>query len=347
MWPAAENKETQMRKALLPEGRRAVSCRAAWSWLAPVAAVAALLPAAADAQLASGLAGSVGSTVGPDGALYVPESAAGRITRIDPMTGAMSTFADGLPATLPGVPFGGAVDVAFVGSTAYALVTMVDAFFGGSDVVGIYRIDGAGSHEPIADIGSFTIANPSGTDWFIPSGVQYAMEPWRGGFLVTDGHHNRVLHVTLGGEVSEFRGFDNIVPTGLEVQGHTVYMARMGEVPHTAQDGQVIAFGPGSASARVVAAGAPMLVDVERGRGQTMFALSQGTWDGAFPGSPANPGEGSLVRVNGDGSFSVVADGLNLPSSLEIIGNTGYVVTLVGEVWAIPNLAGPPFGETR
>ena len=338
---------TQTRREWLSEGRRAASSRIASSWLAPLAALAALLPAAASAQLAGGLAGSVGSTVGPDGALYVPESAVGRITRIDPTTGAKSTFAEGLPATLPWVPLGGAVDVAFIGETAYALVTMVDDFFGGSDVVGIYRVDPSGNHEPIADIGSFTIGNPSTTDWFIPSGVQYAMEPWRGGFLVTDGHHNRVLRVTLSGQVAECRGFDNVVPTGLEVQGDTVYMARMGEVPHVAQDGQVIAFAPGSASERLVASGAPMLVDVERGRGQTMFALSQGTWDGAFPGSPANPLEGSLVRVNGDGSFTVVADGLNLPSSLEIIGNTAYVVTLTGEVWAIPNIAAPPFGTAR
>jgi hypothetical protein len=173
------------------------------------------------------------------------------------------------------------------------------------------------------------------------------MEPWRGGFLVTDGHHNRLLRVTLDGEVTEFRGFDNIVPTGLEVQGSTVYMARMGEVPHTAQDGQVVAFGPGSAPERVVVSGAPMLVDVERGRGQTLFALSQGTWDGLFPGSPANPGEGSLVRVDGDGSFSIVADELNLPSSLEIIDDTAYVVTLAGEVWAIDTGARPPFGKPR
>jgi hypothetical protein len=328
-------------------GRRSVA-RAAWNGLVPLLAVCALaLPQTAQAQLASGLAGSVGSAVGPDGALYVPESAVGRITRIDPKTGAMSTFAEGLPSTLPGVPLGGAVDVAFHGGTAYALVTMVDSFLGGSDVVGIYRIDASGNHEPIADIGSFNVANPSPTDWFLPSGVQYAMEPWRGGFLVTDGHQNRVLQVTLDGEVSEFRAFDNIVPTGLEVQGDTVYMARMGEVPHLAQEGQVVAFGPRSASLTVVASGAPMLVDVERGRGHTMFALSQGTWDGFFPGSPANPGEGSLVRVNADGSFGVVADGLNLPSSLEIIGNTAYVVTLTGEVWAIDNIAGPPFGRPR
>lgn len=337
-----------MRKtALIRFGGRRV-LRAAWRPLLTAAAGFALaVPLPAQAQLASGLAGPVGSTVGPDGALYVPESAVGRITRIDPQTGATSTFAEGLPATLPGAPLGGALDVAFHGNTAYALVTMVGQDLGGSDVVGIYRVDTSGNHEPIADIGSFTIANPSPTQWFLPSGVQYAMEPWRDGFLVTDGHHNRVLRVTLSGDVSEFRGFDNIVPTGLEVQGNTVYMARMGANPHTPADGQVLAFGPRSAFETLVASGAPMLVDVERGRGQSMFALAQGNWDGVGEGSPAEPGTGSLVRVNGDGSFSVVADELNLPSSLEIIGNTAYVVTLAGEVWAIDTLADPPFGRPR
>jgi hypothetical protein len=322
--------------------------RLGWSLLlAALAAFAMSLPLTAQAQLASGLAGSVGSTVGPDGALYVPESAVGRITRIDPATGATSTFAEGLPATLPWVPLGGALDVAFHGGTAYALVTMVGPDLGGTDVVGIYRIDGPNTATPIADIGSFTIANPSPTDWFIPSGVQYAMEPWRGGFLVTDGHHNRVLRVTLDGDVSEFRGFDNIVPTGLEVIGSTVYMARMGANPHLPAEGQILAFGPRSSSETIVASGAPMLVDVERGRGRTMFALAQGIWDGVGEGSPAQPGTGSLVRVNGDGSFRVVADGLSLPSSFEIIGNTAYVVTLLGEVWAIDGIAGPPFGKAR
>ena len=327
-------------------GRRLLS-QAGWRpLLLATAGIALIQPLTAQAQLAGGLAGSVGSTVGPDGALYVPESVAGRITRIDPTTGAKSTFAQGLPAKLPWAPLGGVLDVAFQGNTAYALVTMVDVFLGGSDVVGVYRVDSAGNHEPIADIGSFNVANPS-PDAFLPSGVQYAMEAWRGGFLVTDGHHNRVLRVTLDGEVSEFRGFGNIVPTGLEVQGNTVYMARMGASPHPATEGQVVAFGPTSASERLVASGAPMLVDVERGRGQTMFALSQGTFGGGDPGSPANPGEGSLVRVNGDGTFDVIADGLNLPSSLEIIGNTAYVVTLTGEVWAIDNIASPPFGRLR
>src|SRR5215213_8565275 len=50
--------------------------------------------------LASGLEGGLGSTIGPDGALYVVESLAGRVSRVDPKTGAVTTFASGLPPSL-------------------------------------------------------------------------------------------------------------------------------------------------------------------------------------------------------------------------------------------------------
>ena len=72
--------------------------------------------------LLSGLEGGSGSTVGPGGALYVTESAAGRISRVDPRTGEITTFASGLPKSIVGI--GGAIDVAFIGGTAYALVTL-------------------------------------------------------------------------------------------------------------------------------------------------------------------------------------------------------------------------------
>ncbi|NNF39751.1 MAG: hypothetical protein HKN64_00130, partial [Woeseiaceae bacterium] len=62
-----------------------------------------MMPLAAHAQLVEGLAGASGSTVGPDGALYVTEGAVGRISRIDPQTGAMTTFAEGLPPSRIGI----------------------------------------------------------------------------------------------------------------------------------------------------------------------------------------------------------------------------------------------------
>jgi len=73
---------------------------------------------------------------------------------------------------------------------------------------------------------------------------------------------------------------------------------------------------------------------VEFGRGRSLYGLAQGVWPlGGPEGSPALPNTGELVQVNGDGTFTVVADGLNQPTSLEFIGNTAYVVTLTGEIW--------------
>lgn len=297
--------------------------------------------------LVAGLAGGAGSAVGPGGALYVAENAAGRIVRVDPQTGAVTTFANGLPARLPGFGFGGPVDIAFIGATAYALVTLVGPDVGGTDTVGIYRVDGPNQFTVVADIGAFSVANPPDTAFFVPTGVQYALEPFRGGFLVTDGHHNRVLWVTLDGAVSELIAFGNIVPTGLAVSGNTVYMAETGPVPHDPADGKVVAFGFASSDAATVASGAPLLVDVEFGRGRQVFALSQGGFSGGGEGAPALPDTGALVRVDGNGGFTVVWGGLDRPTSLEIIGNTAYVITLDGELWRIDNIAGPPYGAAR
>lgn len=297
-------------------------------------------------MLASGLATATGagSVIGPDGALYVTESAAGKISRVDPDTGAVTTFASGLP--LPIFPLGGAMDVAFIDGTAYALVSIVGSDVGGNDVVGIYRIDGPNSATPIADIGAFSLANPPNADIFILTGVQYALEPFRGGLLVTDGHHNRLLYSSLDGQVSEMMAFGNIVPTGLEVHGNTILMAEAGPNPHLPPDGKIVAFGPKAPTPTEVASGAPLLVDVEYGLGRSLYALAQGEFEVGQPdGAPAKPNTGSLVEANEDGTFRVVVEGLDRPTSMEFIGNTAYVVTLGGEVWKIENVSSPSFGK--
>src|SRR5687768_6620728 len=114
--------------------------------------------AATKTRLVTGLAGGSGSTIGPDGALYVTEGFAGRVSRVDPRTGAVTTYATGLPPSIIG--FGGAMDIVFKGGTAYVLVTLVGPDVGGSDVVGIYRVDGPSQFTVIADIGAFALAHP-------------------------------------------------------------------------------------------------------------------------------------------------------------------------------------------
>jgi hypothetical protein len=138
--------------------------------------------------------------------------------------------------------------------------------------------------------------------------------------------------------VTEVIAFGDIVPTGLAVRGETVFLAEAGPVPHLPQDGKVVAFRPGMSTATEVASGGRLLVDVETaGRcSRSLYALAQGVFTpGGMPGSPAEPDTGQLLRVNRNGTFSVVASGLDRPTSLEIVGGTAYVVTLDGEVWAV------------
>ncbi|MDF2775870.1 MAG: exported protein of unknown function [Geminicoccaceae bacterium] len=281
--------------------------------------------------------------------LFVTAPLTGSIWRVDPKTGAVTLFATGLPARNPDPFFLGAgvVDVAFLGSTAYALVTGVgpDLEPGRNDVVGIYRVDGPNSFTVIADLGAFSLANPPEPDFFVPTGLQFAIEPFRGGFLVTDGHHNRVLRVTLDGEITELIAFGNVVPTGMAVSGNSIYLAQAGPIPHEPEDGKVVAVGPKSSTATEVAAGARLAVDVEFGRGRTLFVLSQGFWDGPFEGAPAEPNTGALMRVNGNGTLTTLADALDRPTSVEIINNTAYIVMIAGEIWTVDNIAGPPFGN--
>ena len=135
-------------------------------------------------MLAEGLDGALGSTVGPDGALYVVEGVAGRIARIDPRTGHTSVFASGLPKRVV-AGLGGATDVAFLGRQAYALVTLVSPDVGGTSADGIYRIDGPTSSTLVADIGTWSIDHPPKTAFEVPSGMaESALQAYRGHFLV-------------------------------------------------------------------------------------------------------------------------------------------------------------------
>jgi hypothetical protein len=300
-------------------------------------------------RLVTGLEGAMGSTVGPDGALYVTEGAVGRISRVDPQTGEKTTFASGLPRAIPAIGIGGAIDVAFIDNIAYVLVTLVSPDVGGSDVDGIYRVDGPHSFTVVADIGAFDLANPPTIPFpfFIPTGLQFALQTYHGGFLVADSHLNRVLRVPLDSEITVLIAFGNIVPAGLEVRGNTVYMAEAGPDPHLPENGKVVSFRPKSPTATEIASGVPFLLDVEFGGGGRLYALSHGMVDPSIDPSNAVPNTGALVKVNGDGTFTAIIDGLDRPTSLEFIGNTAYFVTLTGEIWKIDGVRCPHHAVSR
>jgi hypothetical protein len=53
---------------------------------------------------------------------------------------------------------------------------------------------------------------------------------------------------------------------------------------------------------------------------------------------PASPNTGRLLRVNYDGTFTVLADKLDRPTSLNFVCDKAYIVTLAGEVWEVEDL---------
>jgi hypothetical protein len=290
-----------------------------------------------------------GSTIGPDGALYVTDGNAGSVLRIDRRSGDVTTYATGLPLKAFTNDIGGPVDVVFVGRTAYVLVTLVSGSIDGEpfgdadDKNGIYRLNRDGSFTVVADIGQWSVDNPPESGYFVDTGVQYAMERYRNRFLVTDGHHNRVLRVGRNGSIDEIATFGNVVPTGLEVAKGKAYITQAGPNPHEPEDGKVLALRRGSGPVEL-ASGASMLIDVERGPGGKLYALSQGQWDGAGEGSPASPNTGRLVIVKHNGSLSPVTDRrgrelvLDRPTAMEFVGNTAYVISVVGDVYRIAHV---------
>jgi hypothetical protein len=54
------------------------------------------------------------------------------------------------------------------------------------------------------------------------------MLEYRGGFLVNDGHFNRVFQITLDGAIEIVRQFNNVVPTGMAVKGNDIYISQAG-----------------------------------------------------------------------------------------------------------------------
>ena len=307
-----------------------------------------------DGPCADDICGS-GSTLGPDGALYVTDSTDGRIQRISPRRGTVTTYADGLPLQIEGAIGGGVADVAFLGDTAYVLVAGVNEFW--TELIGspntpaaegIYRLDRVGSGTTratlVADIYSWSEENPPlNSNYFVPGGFTYAMEPYRDGFLVTDAHHNRVLRVRQNGDISVFTDFNaNVVPTGLERVGPAVLVGQAGPVPHTPRTGRVVGLWRADGRAVPLASGAPLLVDVEVGQRNRLYGLAQGHWpyegQEGKEGFPAAPNTGHLMLADRHGQFRSVVSGLDRPTTFELIGNTAYVITITGKVLRITGL---------
>jgi sugar lactone lactonase YvrE len=286
-------------------------------------------------RIASGLRGAAGATIGPDHSLYVAESAAGAVARVDLRTGRVASYATGLPRS--GAASGGVVDVAFLGQVAYALL------LGGGGRGQVNRITSTRSTAWVADVGVITQAAATADGrWREPQPVLQAS---RGALLVSDGHHHRVLRVTRRGAVTEFRSRSDLVPTGLDASSTSVFVAEVGRGWKGATLGKVSTLGLAPGSGSGVAAGPSPLLDVEVGRCSTVYVLSEGERGWHPPDPVPAPPYGELLRANQDGTLTAVVGGFSAPIGLEIVDDAALVLTGRGDVWRVSGLSGITTGS--
>ncbi len=233
----------------------------------------------AGVRIATGLAGTLGSTVGPDGALYVPESATGSVSRIDPWTGEKTVVAEGLPHNAEG---GGPVDAVFTQLKLYVLVSGVapDA------AVGVYLVNDDGSTTLVADLGQYALDNPVDFEDAAPTGNPFTIDALsQTELIVAESNHNKVLKIDLvSHEISTIASYGNVVPTGLEPGNGFIYISEIGAFPHVAQTGRVLAVRTLDGETTEVAGGVSYVIDVEAGPSNRLYALSFGDQPTDFEG---------------------------------------------------------------
>ncbi len=308
--------------------------------------------------LASGLLGTQGATIGPDGALYVVEGGTGgskkvttpdgdgffgltgRISRIDPVTGGRTSAATGLPsgAQTEGGQGSGPADVVFLNGTIYYLMTGGFNYIAGLEAYpnGVYAVQKDGSSKLIADISKFNDANPVKFPDAGPGGNPFGMTVRDGEIYVTDGNYNRVLHVTTAGKINILASFENVVTTGITARsGGPLIITEFGGFPFNPEDGKVIQVGVPTGTEVEIAKGFSHIISAAYGPGGKLYALSFGDQADPSAGDEAVPFTGKILRVNGDGTLTPIVDGLMFATSLDFSGDTAYVTSLIGQVYQI------------
>lgn len=274
------------------------------------------------AVVASGLTNPRGFAFDRDGILSV--ALAGRsgphaeVVRIE--GGCPVVVAGGLPAypIVFGAPTGVA-DVAYLDGQLYALLSGGDS--GPDDTPnGLYRLDGAGGVELVANISAFIGDNPVAEKPrdYDADGQPYAMLPMGDAFWVTEGNSNQVLRVGLDGTVARVADLSpgHPIPTGITAAPNGgAYVAFFTPAPYTEGSAKVIQVAPDGAVTDVWT-GLSLTTALAVGPDDALYALEMATGYGEDPDA-ITPGTGRVVRMTGPDAAAPVVTGLALPVAMD------------------------------
>jgi plastocyanin len=286
---------------------------------------------------ATGLINPKGLAFTSDGTLYVSESGApgevmvplpvnfggegpigtnGRVSRIS-TDGVRHDHVTGLPniGLYGGVEMLGSTGVAVIRDDVYHVPA-------GHMTVSplLTRIAPDGTLVAIADIGRFNDENPTppSNGDAIPMGNPYDLVAMDGNLYVTDGNYNRVIKVTLDGEMTLFAQWEYSPVTVGAAAGPdgNLYVAQFSPAPYNPGSGHIDMVTPDGAVTDRVVDGLTTPIDVAFSPDGTMYVLQY-----AAEFSPEKLRYigfgGEVQRVNHDGSVTPIVIGLMFPTAMD------------------------------
>ena len=335
-----------MRKMLLFTAAAAVAVAApsAATSIAVPTGVRGATPASVSVY-ATGFNNPRGLKFGPDGVLYVAEggtggtnSTVGQCDQVpppvgpytgSPMGGRISKVVNGQRVTVTdrfpssetsanqGNLISGVADIAFVGSTMYAITAGSGCSHGvANSVNGVFRVTANGSPALVADLSAFQkthpVAQPFAGD-FEPDGTWYSMVAVGTSLYAVEPNHGELDRITTGGTITRVADISasqgHIVPTAVAYHAGAFFVGNLNTFPIVPGSSKILLV-TGNGTVMKIAGGVTTVTGVafdSRGR---MYVLENSVNSG-FP----TPGNGMIVRIVGNRQ-EVIASGLALPTAM-------------------------------
>ena len=275
--------------------------------------------------------GQVPAPVGP----YTGSESGGRISKVDSSghrTTVTSHFPSSQTASTQGNLVSGVADVAFIGSTLYALTAGAGCSHGvHHSTNGVFSVVNPSSAHLVADLSAYQKAHPTAViepDDFEPDGTWYSMVAAGGAFYAVEPNHGEFDKITADGHISRVADISasqgHIVPTAVAHHDGNFYIGNLNTFPIHSGSSKILKITP-SGTVTTVVWGLTTVVGIAFDGQGRMYVL-ENTTGNPFP----TPGTGDIVRISGGGNPQVIASGLFLPTAMTFGPDGALYVSNVG-----------------